>query len=348
MRSTRTPPRYTGRSCWCPEMILTVTLNASVDKLYLVEDLRMDTVMRVRQVSNTAGGKGLNVARVAALAGEEVRATGLLGGYNGRHVRSMLREQGIPADFVETGSETRCCVNVHNLSTGLHTEFLEPGAPVTNRALAAFTRKYRQALAESDVVTLSGSVPPGAPPSIYGDLVRLAKDAGKPVLLDTSGQLLLEGVRQIPTMIKPNEDELLQLLGRPAASLEELVAAAGRFLAQGIRYVVVSMGGAGAVMLCREGAYRATVPPLPVVNTVGCGDSMVAGFAVALRRGYGPAEMLRYAAAISAANALTMPTGFFEQRDLEALLPQIVIDEITACAPSPPYFTRDSTPRSRL
>ena len=112
-------------------MITTVTLNTSVDKLYLVEKLEDYTVMRVKKVSNTAGGKGLNVSKVAHLLGEKVSALGFVGGFNGSYVSSLLEAQGIRAGFTRIQAETRSCINIRELSTGRHTEFLEPGAPVT-------------------------------------------------------------------------------------------------------------------------------------------------------------------------------------------------------------------------
>ena len=111
-------------------MITTVTLNTSVDKLYLVEKLEDYTVMRVKKVSNTAGGKGLNVSKVAYLLGEKVSALGFAGGFNGSYVSSLLEAQGIRAGFTRIQAETRSCINIRELSTGRHTEFLEPGAPV--------------------------------------------------------------------------------------------------------------------------------------------------------------------------------------------------------------------------
>lgn len=309
-------------------MLLTVTLNTAVDKLYLVEDVRPDTVMRVKEVSNTAGGKGLNVSKVAALAGEPVRAMGFLGGFNGQYVRSLLRAQGIADDFVEIDAETRSCINIRNLATGKHTEYLEPGASVTRQNLDDFLQRFETALPDCDAVTISGSVPKGTPASFYGQLTYIAKAAGKPVILDTSGELLIHGVEAQPTMIKPNDDEIAQLLGEPVSGREALVAAAQRLLQGGVSYIVVSMGKAGSLMVCEDGVFQGHTPDIPVVNTVGCGDSMVAGFAVGMLRGYSAAEMLKFATAISTANALTIQTGYFEQKDLQRLLGEVSVTKL--------------------
>lgn len=306
-------------------MITTVTLNASVDKLYLVEDVRPNTVMRVRQVSNTAGGKGLNVAKVAALCGMPVRAMGFLGGYAGGYVRSLLTAGGITPDFTEMSGETRSCINIRDLATGKHTEYLEPGVPVTSAELEAFLRQYEAALPAADVITISGSVPKGTPDDFYGKLVQAARQAGAPVFLDTSGALLKAGVAARPTLIKPNADEIEQLLGTRPTTREELLAAAQKLHQGGIEYVVLSLGAQGALLVCAAGSFWGVTPNIPVVNTVGCGDAMVAGFAVGLSRAMPPPEMLRFATAVSTANVLTVPTGYFEQADLQRLLTQVEV-----------------------
>lgn len=306
-------------------MITTITLNTAVDKLYLVEQVELNTVMRVKEVSNTAGGKGLNVSKVAALAGEKVRAMGFLGGFNGQYVRDMLQRDGILTDFVEIEGETRSCINIRNLSTRQHTEFLEPGSQVTPANLEALLQLYDKALADTDVITISGSVPAGTPVDFYGQLVTRGRAAGKPVILDTSGQLLIEGVKAKPTMIKPNNDEIAQLLGTKIFSRQQLIDAAVELHKDGIPYVVVSLGKEGALIACQEGVFQGATPDIPVVNTVGCGDSMVAGFAVGISRGYPVEEMIRFASAISTANALTMQTGSFRQEDLEQLLNKVEV-----------------------
>ncbi len=306
-------------------MITTVTMNPSIDKLYTLDRFDLYEVMRVKQVSNTPGGKGLNVARVAALAGEPVTALGLIGGYNGQYLVSLLENTGIRARFTPVAAETRSCINAWDLSCGRSTEYLEPGAPVSQAEAARFLADFRAALADSDVITISGSLPEGLPGDWYGQLIALARGAGKPVLLDTSGETLRQGVLSRPTLIKPNTDEIAQLLGRQVESRQELVVAAKELQAQGIAYVVVSLGEEGALMACPEGVYSGRPPKITPVNTVGCGDSMVAGFAVGLARGLAPADMLRLAVAVSAANALTLATGHFLQEDFQRLLPQVDI-----------------------
>lgn len=304
-------------------MIATVTMNASIDKLYMIDSLLPFEVMRVQQVNNTAGGKGLNVSRVAALAGEPVIAAGMIGGFNGQLFESLITEPNITPAFTRVAGETRCCINVRDSKTNHSTELLEPGTLVSEQELEQFLTDYEKTVATADVIAISGSMPKGAPVDFYAKLVTIAKDAGKQVIVDTSGAALAASVAAKPTMIKPNTDEIQQLLAVDIHSREELIQAAVQLHESGIAIVVVSLGKEGSLVACSEGVFMGVTPDIPVVNTVGCGDSMVAGFAVGLSRGYSIEETIRFATAISTANALTMETGSFRQADLERLLTQV-------------------------
>lgn len=309
-------------------MILTVTLNVAVDKAYVIEGpLQAGEVMRVKTCSNTAGGKGLNVSKVIGLCGEEVLATGFTGGFNGAYVEQLLTEKGIPNEFVHVKGETRSCINILD-GDGKSTEFLEPGAPVTAEEEATFLRKFETLLPKCSVVTMSGSAPKGIPADIYGKLIAMGKKAGVKMILDTSGQYLIEGVKAKPFLIKPNHDEIAQLLGRPAETMEEMLESAKELHRSGIHYVVISLGADGAAVVCGEGVYTARPPKIQAVNTVGCGDSMVGAMAAALERGYGVEEMLRYAVAVSSANAMNLETGYFRQEDMEENLKQVIVEKI--------------------
>ncbi len=309
-------------------MITTVTLNTSVDKLYLVDKLEDFTVMRVKEVHNTAGGKGLNVSRVAALLGEQVTALGFAGGFNGQYAEALLKKDGIESAFTTIQSETRSCINIRETSTSKHTELLEPGAMVTETEADQFLLEYQNRIEQADVITISGSVPQGIPIDFYAKLIDYAKQKQKPVLLDTSGKLLIEGIKAKPTLIKPNTDEIAQLFGRPVCSAEDVVQAALALQKDGIENVVVSLGKDGALAACKEGIFRCKTPDIPVVNTVGCGDSMIAGFAAAMRRKLPIEETIKLAMAVSTANALTMETGNFRQEDLETLLTQVQVKKL--------------------
>lgn len=308
-------------------MITTITLNVAIDKAYVVDDFAKNTVTRVQKCTNTAGGKGLNVSKVVKLCGEDIIATGFVGGHAGAYVEDLLSEYNITTDFVHTKSETRSCINIL-ASDGSSTEFLEPGAPVTEDEVNQLYEKIDQLISKSDVVTISGSVPSGVDTSIYADLIAKIKAQGKNVILDTSGNLLAEGIKACPTLIKPNSEELEALLNIKITNRNELIEAAKKLQSTGIEYVVVSLGSDGALVVCEEGVFHGKPPKITPVNTVGCGDSMVGAFAVALSKNFESKEALRYAVAVSAANALTMATGSFQVSDMQDLLPNVIIELI--------------------
>ena len=151
---------------------------------------------------------------------------------------------------------------------------------------------------------------------------------GKKVILDTSGTLLVEGIQAKPTMIKPNIDEIRMLTGSHCDDQNEMIAAAESIQKSGVEIVVISLGGDGSIAVCEDGVYRAIVPKIDAVNTVGCGDSMIAGFAIGLSEGLSVPEILKKASAISAAAALREETGYFVMEDMERIYPQVEIQKI--------------------
>ncbi|BCJ47691.1 hypothetical protein GCM10010168_20500 [Actinoplanes ianthinogenes] len=200
-------------------MIVTVTLNPALDLTYPVEHLVPHCTHRVSKVSERAGGKGLNVARVLHALGEPVLATGLLGGPTGAVVAQLLDAEGVPSSFVPITGETRRTVAVvdHADATG----FWEPGPLVTDPEWFRFVDHFRDLLGGAAVVALCGSLPRGVPIDGYAQLIRAATKAGVPVLLDTSGPALAHGLAAGPTVTKPNAAELADLLPAPTAAEPE-------------------------------------------------------------------------------------------------------------------------------
>ena len=309
-------------------MILTVTLNAAIDKRYVVEGLRTGEVNRVKECTYVPGGKGLNVSKPASIYGAEVVATGFAGGHAGAYIEDALKPFGIRSAFYHVDAESRSCINIWDEVNQVQTEFLEPGFTLTEEDFAGFEAKFRQLVQEAKVVAMSGSVPKGLDGTAYQRLVKIVKDAGIPVILDTSGKLLEMGIEAIPTMIKPNIDEIRMLTGKRCDDISEIIEAARTIHERGVKIVAVSLGADGSLAVGDDGIFRARVPKIDAVNTVGCGDSMIAGFALGLSKGLPLEETLRLASAISAAAAMREETGFFVMEDMEKLLPQIEITRL--------------------
>lgn len=310
-------------------MITTITLNVSVDKAYYIKgSIVPGTVARVVKCRNTAGGKGLNVARIADFCGEEVTAAGFIGGFNGAYVKDLLDRDGIYNQFTKTKAETRSCINIL-AEDETSTEYLEPGETVTEEEVSRFFKDLDQLLESTDVFTISGSIPAGVPKDIYAKMIGKIKEKGKQVILDTSGDFLKEGIKAGPTMIKPNDEELEVILGVPIENRQQTIDAAKEMRSQyGIQYVVVSLGGDGALLVGEEGIFHGKPPALKAVNTVGCGDSMVGAFAVAMKRKMKVKEALAYAVAVSAANAVNPETGHIRMEDVEEILPKVMVKKL--------------------
>lgn len=309
-------------------MILTVTLNAAIDKRYVVENYQVGEVNRVKECAYVAGGKGLNVSKTATIAGADVLATGFVGGHAGAYITEAVEKQGVATDFIQVKGESRSCINIYDTVNKTQTEFLEPGVVVSEEEQRAFYLKFDQLLAKCDVVAMSGSVPKGIGTDMYPKLVAMAKAAGKKIIVDTSGALLEEVVKAKPNMIKPNIDEIRLLTGKQIIDREELIEAGIELQKSGIERVVISLGADGSLMFVDEGVYQAIVPKINAVNTVGCGDCMTAGFAISFERGMTPQEALRFASATSAASAMREETGYFVTEDMESLFDKIEIKKL--------------------
>ena len=309
-------------------MILTVTLNAAIDKRYVVDGFQVGEVNRVRECAYTPGGKGLNVSKPAAIAGARVVATGFVGGHAGHYIEDSLKPFGIESAFYHLEAESRSCINIWDAVNHVQTEFLEPGFTVTEADFEGFLEKFRVLAEGAAVVAMSGSVPKGLDGRAYQRLVAICRELGKKVILDTSGALLSMGIEAKPTMIKPNLDEIRMLTGKRCDHLEDMLNAAREIHEKGVEVVAVSLGGDGSFVVSNEGSFRAKVPKIDAVNTVGCGDSMIAGFALGFSEGLSIEETLRKASAISAAAALREETGFFVKEDMERILPEVEITRL--------------------
>ncbi|MGC8784624.1 MAG: 1-phosphofructokinase [Armatimonadota bacterium] len=305
--------------------VLTVTLNAAVDKTYRVEGFCLDRVFRVEAGRVVAGGKGINVARVLHTLGVPVMATGFLGGHNGAFILDSLKQESIPGDFVWTQGESRVCLAVIDPVAGTQTELNEIGPVIHPEEVWALEQKLAQLLPRFAYVTLSGSAPPGVPADFHARAIRLGHKAGVKVVLDSSGDLLKYGVEAVPWMVKPNRAELSAIFGREPADVDEAVQMARQLLAKGIEVVVVTLGKQGAVWVSAEGEWFANPPEVEFISAVGSGDSMLAAMLYAVIEGMPPPDVLRWGVAAGAANAAVFGAGFCTREQIEALVPQVVV-----------------------
>ena len=232
-------------------MITTVTLNPAIDKTITTSRLLPGQVNRSESVKNIAGGKGINVTKVLRQYGNSVCALGFLGGYTGRFIEEYVKGLGAESAFTEIAGKTRTSTNVLS-QDGYVTEILEPGPVITEEEKEQFLQTYRKKIAGSEFVVLSGSAPKGLPTDIYAQLVALADKQQIRSVLDTSGELLVRGVKAKPFLIKPNCKELEYLTGRRLRELSEIKEAALQLVSEGIAHVLVSMGEKG-ILYAAEG-----------------------------------------------------------------------------------------------
>jgi tagatose 6-phosphate kinase len=302
-------------------VILTVTLNTALDITYRVRALRPHASHRVSEVTERPGGKGLNVARVLAALGHEVTVTGFAGGATGREVRRRLTAApGIVDALLPVSGATRRTIAVVDEHTGDTTQLNEPGPAVTPAEWHAFQEAYGELLAGARAVALCGSLPPGVPVGAYAGLIRTARAAGVPVLLDTSGEPLRRGVAARPDLIKPNAEELAELTGS-----HEPLRAAQDARRRGARSVVASLGPDGLLATTPEGRWRATPPARARGNPTGAGDSAVAGLLSGLVERLPWPDRLARATALSAATVLAPAAGEFDRAAYGELLGRVAV-----------------------
>ncbi|MEU1042679.1 1-phosphofructokinase family hexose kinase [Streptomyces sp. NPDC005907] len=308
-------------------MILTVTLNTALDITYRVPALRPHASHRVTEVAERPGGKGLNVARVLAALGHEVTATGFAGGATGDVLRDRLaRVPGVVDALLPVAGATRRTIAVADTATGDTTQLNEPGPAITSAEWTAFQEAYEGLLRCASAVALCGSLPPGVPVGAYAGLVRAARAAAVPVLLDTSGEPLRRGLAARPDIVKPNAEELAGLTGS-----HDPARAARDVRGRGAHTVVASLGAEGLLAVNAGGRWRA--PPGRIRgNPTGAGDSAVAGLLSGLVEGLAWPERLTRAVALSAATVLAPAAGEFDRAAYEDLLGRVTVTRETGAA----------------
>ena len=309
-------------------MIYTVTLNPALDKTATVPGLTVDAVNRVSALREDPGGKGINVSKVVNKLGGTSLAVALLGGSTGEKIKAMLREQGIDVWGFDATGETRTNLKVVDPEAGTHTDINEPGPEVATTQLDAMLNALVDVLTPGDVVVLSGSLPAGAPQDTYRTWARSCGEAGALVFLDADGDALAHGLEAGPFLVKPNDAELSRLCGRPLTTEGEVAAEARRLVSRGVSCVVVSMGGAGAVVATEERTLLARSPRVRVGSTVGAGDSVVAALAYARERDMGLEDAVRLAMATGAANVMQSGTQAAERPLVDDLLPRASVTEL--------------------
>lgn len=310
--------------------ILTVTMNPSVDIVYQLDSLELDTTNRVNYVYKIAGGKGLNVSRVLHQLCVPVLATGMVGGVLGEFITRQLDEICMPHNFLSISSPTRNCIAI--LHDGKQTEILEPGPTLTKAEYTNFIQHFSNLLLETQIVCISGSLAKGVPNTYYIDLIKLCRQNNIPCLLDCSNEALLNVLNSSvkPTLIKPNLMELSRVVQQSFTdNLErELVHVLNQPLFSGIEWIIVSLGSDGAIAKHNDIFYRVEIPSIDIINPVGSGDATIAGLAYGLAKQLTDEEILIFGNVCGMLNAQENETGKINIKNLPNLREQIRVIKI--------------------
>ncbi|MBY5034464.1 1-phosphofructokinase [Streptococcus gallolyticus] len=282
-------------------MIYTVTLNPSIDFIVRLDSLALGSVNRMDSDDKYAGGKGINVSRVLKRLDIGNTATGFIGGFTGRFVEEGLVEEGISTNFVAVTEDTR--INV-KIKAGEETEINGAGPTIIPEQLAEL-EAILSGLSADDTVVFAGSAPANLGNQVYNTLIPLAKKAGAQVVCDFEGQTLLDSLAYEPLLVKPNNHELADIFGVELNGLADIEKYAREILAKGAQNVIISMAGDGALLVTPGAAYFAKPIKGTVKNSVGAGDSMVAGFTGEFVKSGDPVEALKWGVACGTATTFS-------------------------------------------
>jgi 1-phosphofructokinase/tagatose 6-phosphate kinase len=315
-------------------MIITVTLNAAIDKTLAVPNFRLGRRHRAVEQTAMAGGKGVNVARALKSLGQPVIATGVAGGPNGTRIIEQLTEEAILNDFVRIREESRMSTAVVDPTSGEQTEINERGPLVTEAELELFVDKLLYLAKGAEVCVFSGSLPRGVEADVYARLVAELRKLGVTTVLDSEGDALLLGTRAEPTVVSPNELEAEELVGHEFSDDQDRLTGLHEIAELGAGEAIMTMAS-GCLALLGEperSLYRAALDPLEPVSAVGSGDAFLAGYVAARYGGKSPEECVRFGVACGAESTQHFGAGVLDPREVERLVPEVRVEVLDASA----------------
>jgi 1-phosphofructokinase family hexose kinase len=309
-------------------VILTVTLNAAIDRTVAVPNFHLGHRHRAVEARTVAGGKGVNVARALKLLGRPVIATGLAGGRTGTRILERLAEESIPNDFTRIAEESRTNLAVIDPTSGQQTEINERGPTVTAEEIDRFLDKLLYLAQGAEFCVVAGSVPPGVAPDVYERLISELRTLGVPILLDTEGEPMRLGLRAGPDVVAPNELEAEQAVGHEFGDAGDLALGLSGLIEMGAREAIVTRENGCVAITFQNGSpqhYEVTIDPLEPVSTVGSGDAFVAGYISARFQGSSSTEALAHGVACGAQSTQIFGAGTIEPSEVERLLDRVEV-----------------------
>lgn len=282
-------------------MIYTVTLNPSIDYIVHVNDLKLGDLNRMTADFKLPGGKGINVSRILKRIQAESTALGFIGGFTGNFISDWLKKENIRTNFTTVEEDTR--INI-KLKSEKETEINGLGPTISNEKMLEL-KQILGNVQSGDIVVLSGSTPASLRQGFYEELVQIIKEKGADFIIDTTGADLLSALPQAPLLVKPNNHELAELFDVEFQSIEDILPFGERLLQDGAKHAIISMAGDGALLFTLDGIYQSNVLKRPLKNSVGAGDSMIAGFVGTFVKNNDPVEAFKWGIACGSATAFS-------------------------------------------
>lgn len=304
-------------------MIYTVTANPSIDYIVQLNQLNVGEINRSNYDAKLPGGKGINVTRILNELGADSTALGFVGNATGIMFEKLLEAHHLTTDFTHVNDDTR--INVKVKADTDETEINGAGPNISAQEQEELLNQIRQ-LTSADTVVVSGSLARGLAKDFYLEIAKIANEQGAEFVIDTTGQALLDTLNYEPFVIKPNHHELAELFDVTINSDEEIVAYAKKLIKLGAKNVLVSMAGDGAILVTPEHSYKCNAPKGTVINSVGAGDSMIAGFVGTYMQTKDFTESFKKSAACGSATAFSEDLATKEK--IDEIYTQITVSEI--------------------
>jgi 1-phosphofructokinase family hexose kinase len=313
-------------------MILTVTLNAAIDRTLAVPNFHVGRRHRAVEQTAVAGGKGVNVARALKSLGRPVLASGTAGGGTGARIIELLDDEGIANDFVRIQEESRMSTAVIDPTDGLTTEINERGPALSNAERERVVERILYLAQGAQIVVLCGSLPRNVPVELYGQLIEELRRLAVTTVLDTEGEPLRVGTRACPDLVSPNLTEAEELVGHEFADDEDRLNGVREIVALGARNAIITYESGCVALLGGDStervAYRVTVEPREPLSAIGAGDAFLAGYVSGLYEGRRPEECLRFGTACGAESVRHVGAGVIDPREVERLLPEVTVERL--------------------
>jgi 1-phosphofructokinase family hexose kinase len=312
-------------------MIITVTLNAAIDKSLAVPNFRLGRRHRTVDQRTMAGGKGVNIARTLKALGQPVIATGFAGGATGTHIVEQLTEESILNDFVRIRDESRTNTSVLDPTTGEQTEINERGPAVSAREVELFRDKLLYLARGAAIVVFAGSLPRGVEPDLYATLIRELERLDVTTVVDTDGEPLRQAVRAEPDVVSPNVLEAEELVGHEFASEDERLLAVTEIVALGPHEAIMTLPDGCVAQVSVDGQRRlkrARIEQREPIAKSGSGDAFLAGYLAARYEGRAPDQCLRFGVACGAESTARLGAGLIDPREARRLMGDVELSVV--------------------